>query len=229
MKILAIGAHPDDIEIFMYGFLSVCLNRGDEIYSIIATDGSAGTVLKEKKLNSIRENETKIGLSKLSKPMFLGFPDGKLSLHPEISEEIKNQLKIIKPNLILTHYKEDYHPDHRALSNNVFDAAGFQIPILYCDTLMGVNFLPDYYVEITDHFEEKKEAILSHKSQNPEKFINAIKLQNSFRAGQCNYDIGHYVEAYKFEKRFPFSEIGSLIPHNIKIKPYYNNNLSSLI
>ena len=94
---------------------------------------------------------------------------------------------------------------------------------------MGVNFLPDYYVEITDHFEEKKEAILSHKSQNPEKFINAIKLQNSFRAGQCNYDIGHYVEAYKFEKRFPFSEIGSLIPHNIKIKPYYNNNLSSLI
>ena len=32
---ISIGAHPDDIEIFMYGFLSVCLKRGDEIYTII--------------------------------------------------------------------------------------------------------------------------------------------------------------------------------------------------
>ena len=49
MKILAIGAHPDDIEIFMYGFLSVCLKRGDEIYTMIATDGSAGNVVEKKK------------------------------------------------------------------------------------------------------------------------------------------------------------------------------------
>ena len=42
MKILAVGAHPDDIEIFMYGFLSICRDRGDEIFLSIATDGSAG-------------------------------------------------------------------------------------------------------------------------------------------------------------------------------------------
>ena len=39
MKILAIGAHPDDIEIFMYGFLAVCKNRGDLINMAVATDG----------------------------------------------------------------------------------------------------------------------------------------------------------------------------------------------
>ena len=73
MKILAIGAHPDDIEIFMYGFLSVCLKRGDEIYTIIATDGSAGKVFRKKNLKLIREKETFKGLSKFSKPIFLGF------------------------------------------------------------------------------------------------------------------------------------------------------------
>ena len=229
MKILAIGAHPDDIEIFMYGFLSVCLKRGDEIYTMIATDGSAGKILEKKNLKLIRENESIKGLSKLSKPEFLGFPDGKLSLSLEISEIIKNKLNIFKPDLIVTHSKEDYHPDHRALSENVFNAAGFQFPILYCDTLMGVNFLPDYFIDITKYFEHKKKAILMHKSQNPKKFVKAIELQNSFRAGQCNYEIGNYVEAYKFEKRFPFSDISSLIPHNIKIKSYYKNEKKSLI
>ena len=72
-------------------------------------------------------------------------------------------------------------------------------------------------------------AILAHKSQNPNKFVKAIELQNSFRAGQCNYEIGSYMEAYKFEKRFPFSEIGMLIPYNVNPKPYYKNNLKSLI
>ena len=105
MKILAIGAHPDDIEIFMYGFLSVCLKRGDEIYTIIATDGICRKILEKKKLKLIRENESKKGLSKLSKPEFLSFPDGKLSLSFEISEIIKNKLNIFKPDLIVTHYK----------------------------------------------------------------------------------------------------------------------------
>ena len=48
MKILAIGAHPDDIEIFMFGLLSVYSSRGDEIGMIIATDGAAGNVLSNK-------------------------------------------------------------------------------------------------------------------------------------------------------------------------------------
>ena len=42
MKILAIGAHPDDIEIFMYGFLLACKSRGDNISLVVATDGSLG-------------------------------------------------------------------------------------------------------------------------------------------------------------------------------------------
>ena len=42
MKILAIGAHPDDIEIFMYGFLSVSKQDGHTISTTIATDGSKG-------------------------------------------------------------------------------------------------------------------------------------------------------------------------------------------
>ena len=42
MKILVLGAHPDDIEIFMYGLASIYKKEGNEVYTMIATDGSKG-------------------------------------------------------------------------------------------------------------------------------------------------------------------------------------------
>ena len=62
MKILAIGAHPDDIEIFMYGILSIYSKRNDEINMIVATDGAAGNVTTNKNLSKIRKKETKEAL-----------------------------------------------------------------------------------------------------------------------------------------------------------------------
>ena len=50
MKLLAVGAHPDDIEIFMLGLLLACKNRGDDIHTIVATDGSKGNVMTSKDL-----------------------------------------------------------------------------------------------------------------------------------------------------------------------------------
>ena len=50
MKILAIGAHPDDIEIFMYGLLSIFKSSGNKIFLCVVTDGSEGKVLFNKNL-----------------------------------------------------------------------------------------------------------------------------------------------------------------------------------
>ena len=44
MRILALGAHPDDLEIFCYGLLAACKSRGDELHLAVATDGAAGVV-----------------------------------------------------------------------------------------------------------------------------------------------------------------------------------------
>ena len=41
MRILAMGAHPDDLEIFCYGLLAACKDRGDELHLAVATDGAA--------------------------------------------------------------------------------------------------------------------------------------------------------------------------------------------
>ena len=70
MKILAIGAHPDDIEIFMFGLLILLKNRGDKIYLAVATDGSLGGVDYKNSLIKKRKKETIEGLKELRKTIF---------------------------------------------------------------------------------------------------------------------------------------------------------------
>ncbi len=229
MKILAIGAHPDDIEIFMYGLLSICHERGDEIFIIVATDGAAGNVKINKNLKKIRQKETKDGLKLIGEPIFLNFPDGKLLETCESREKLTKKIKNINPDLIITHPPEDYHPDHRALSAIVTNSCGFECPVIFCETLMGVNFVPNYYIDISKYFKRKSEAILNHKSQEPIKFVKSIKIINRFRSAQCNGPEGTYAEVYRFESRFPFQDVRSLLPNSPKIRPFYKGELESLI
>ena len=77
MKVLAIGAHPDDIEIFMLGLLMSCKARNDNIFLAIATDGGAGNVLDYPDLKNVRKMETKC-LKFLE--AFFDFTDGDLFL-----------------------------------------------------------------------------------------------------------------------------------------------------
>ena len=150
MKILAIGAHHDDIEIFMYGLVSSYKKEGKQVFTMIATDGSKGGSTKDDLLSKKREKEAIAGLKKISKPIFLNIPDGELGEDPEHRRIIKENILKIMPDLIITHFQNDYHSDHRSLSLLTSRVVSHYIPILYCDTMMGVNFDPTFYFDITD-------------------------------------------------------------------------------
>ena len=229
MKILAIGAHPDDIEIFMYGTLALFKKQGHHIFLGIATDGAAGKLQNSKNLKEIRKKEAISGLKNLGKPKFLDLPDGMLSYAKNSQLIINNYIQNVEPNMIITHSIDDYHPDHRSLSSFVTESAGFKCPVLYADTLMGVNFLPEIYVDVSDVFKSKLDAIAKHKSQRPNNFISAITILNRFRSAQCNGPEKTYAEGYKVSKTFPFSDIRNFLPKPPKYRPYYSQNSDGLI
>ena len=229
MNILAIGAHPDDLEIFAYGFLAAAAARGDNLTLAVATDGAAGGNIPGTALAAKRADETRNGLAKLGTPVLLGLPDGGLAGAADARAKITNLIRNNPPDLVVTHAPEDYHPDHRALSGFVQEACGFICPVLFCDTLMGVGFNPDYYVDITTHFTEKQNAILAHHSQDPARFVNATTIINRFRAAQCNAPEGHYAEAYRVDNRFPFADIRALLPDAPPYRPFYVSGSDALI
>ena len=156
MKILAIGAHPDDIEIFMFGLLKILKEQNNEIFLSVATDGARGGDFDEKKLKYLRKKESIKALNELGLPHFFNFPDGQLGVDLKHRVLIHELINDIKPDLIITHHKNDYHSDHRALSKLVKSGASHYFPILYCDTMMGLNFNPTNFVDITRVFQLKK-------------------------------------------------------------------------
>ena len=224
MKILALGAHPDDIEIFMYGLVSIFKKEGNQVFTMIATDGAKGGSLKDNLLIMQRAKEAIAGLKKLSTPIFLNIPDSELGEDPVHQKIIKENILKIMPDVIITHSQHDYHADHRSLSFLTSSAVSHYIPILYCDTLMGVNFQPNYYIDITDHFEMKKEAVLKHNSQDPQRFVDLFKLMNTYRSAQCNAPKGKYAEAYSFTSSFPFLDIREILPPSPKLRPFHIDN-----
>ena len=229
LAITAVGAHPDDIEIFMYGTLAACRERGDKLNLVVATDGAAGGPEPGPGLAKKRAGEAGKGLQKLGKPAMLGLPDGRLAEAEGAAGAIREAIAATAPDLVLTHAPEDYHPDHRALSAMVTDAASFGCPVLFADTLMGVGFEPEFYVDITPHAGEKHAAIMAHESQQPERFGRAAAIMNRFRAAQCNAPDDHRAEAWRIDARFPFADIRSMLPPAPPYRPFYVPSSDALI
>nr|WIE91813.1 PIG-L family deacetylase [Mesorhizobium sp. WSM4875] len=220
MKILALGAHPDDIEIFMFGTLAAYAALGAELTFAIATDGAKGGKGDPKSLVKTRREEATEAAGLLGvTPRFLGFPDGALVADAALIDTLKALIGEVQPDLAITHAPNDYHGDHRALSDGVRIAASFEVPVLHADTLGGTGFSPTHYVDISSHWDLKGQAILAHRSQGPEHYLNGARMQNAFRAGQCNGAPGALAEAFRFEPLFPFADIRELLPPAPRIRP----------
>ena len=226
MNILALGAHPDDIEIYMFGALAAWQAMGAQLAYGIATDGSKGGTMPPAELASLRKAEATAAAAVLDvEPHFLGFTDGELIAGAELVAALKRLIAGTVPDLIVTHAPNDYHGDHRALSDAVRIASSFQAPVLWADTLHGVGFAPTHYIETTAYIGRKGEAIRAHVSQEPERFVAKSRELAAFRAAQANAPEGTFAEAYRFEPSFPFVDIRALLPPAPKVRPVGDRRL----
>lgn len=213
MKLLAIGAHPDDVEIYMAGTLVMAQARGAGVEIAIATDGAAGGTGDPSALRLTRRAEATAAAAMIGvEPHFLDFPDGRLVAGAELNDRLRELLALTQPDLVITHASNDYHGDHRALGDAVRRAASFAVPICYADTMMGVGFEPTLYVDVTDAFDKKIAMLRCHASQDPERFVSKLNVWNGFRAAQANGSEGSYAEAFRFDPVSPFVDIRDLLP-----------------
>ncbi len=182
MRVLAIGAHPDDLEMLAGGTLAKYAQRGDEVIMAVATDGAAGhTEIPPDELRAIRHEEAKNAAKVIGAEfLWLGFPDELLGEDIATRLRVVDAIRVAKPDFILTHAPNDYHPDHRAVSRLVFDASFVSQlpniptehpahpnaqPVVYMDTSVGVDFLPTEYVDITETYAIKKRMLECHECQ----------------------------------------------------------------
>lgn len=159
--VLAIGAHPDDVEIGVAGTLLRHVAAGDDVIHLMMTDGEAGG---DKQLR-IGEAERAAGLIG-AKLVRASLPDGKLSDVREIVDIVGAVINDSSPSMIYVHSPHDGHQDHRATHHATLSAAR-GIPTVYCyqSPSSTVEFKPVRFIDIGDYLDAKVDLINVYRSQ----------------------------------------------------------------
>jgi LmbE family N-acetylglucosaminyl deacetylase len=176
MKIVVIGAHPDDPETMCGGVMALYSNSGHEVVSAYLTRGEAGIEGKSYEESAkIRTAEALSACDILKvRPEFLGQIDGNCEITRERYSQMINFFKKEDPDIILTHWPIDTHRDHRICSILVYDAwliMGHKSAFYYGEVMSGIqsqNFTPTDYIDITGVVEQKHKACFAHVSQKIE-------------------------------------------------------------
>lgn len=194
MNVLAIGAHPDDLDISCGGTLVRLAQSGARVVMCVMTDGRANPLGDPEQVAARRRGEAERSAGIAGAELaWLGFPDGRLVDEFPARLALIDQMMRVQPDLIITHSPDDYHSDHNTTSRLVMAAVQMAwappselqgeplrkpVPVAFMPSANGINFIPEEYVDISDVWKTKLQMALSHRSQYlPGPDYDAVVLQ----------------------------------------------------
>ncbi|HET9141714.1 PIG-L deacetylase family protein [Actinophytocola sp.] len=160
-RILAIGAHPDDVEIGAGATLLAHRAAGDEVTVVILSSGARGGCAQ------IRAAEAQAAADRLGARLFLyDLPDTEISAGKATIELIESVVHAVRPDLVYTHSAQDTHQDHRAVHQAVLVAAR-SVATVACfqSPSTTMDFRPNRFVDVSAHIRGKLELLACFASQ----------------------------------------------------------------
>jgi len=220
--VLAIGAHPDDIEFGCGGTLAKWAKSGAVIHYLVCTDGSKGTWNPDADIPALIDNRqreqraaaTAIGAT--GTVNFLGYVDGELEHSREAIDKIALAIRTVKPHVVLSHdpwKRYRLHPDHRNTGLNV------------CDAIVAArdpHFLKHHMTEhgVQHH---RPDALLLWEADEPNHFedvstvvdtkLSALEKHESQFESTMKATDDNGIEVFRTRMRTRMSELGA--PHGV--------------
>lgn len=178
IDILAIGAHPDDVEIGMGGSILNFIGQGLRVAILDLTNGEPTPMGTPEKRAKEASKSAKI--LKVKKRITLDLPNRYLTDTPSAREKTAEVFRELKPKYLFTHYPEDGHPDHIACSN-IIQGARFYSKLTktkmkgepfyperifyFFSTHIKFIFKPAFILNTSDYHEQKIRALKCYTSQ----------------------------------------------------------------
>ena len=226
-RVLAIMAHPDDVDFGAAGTVAHWTDRGIEVTYCLVTDGDAGGFdpeIPRSAIAGIRRAEqtaaaAQVGVSNL---VFLGHPDGRLLPTLDLRRDLSRVIRQVRPQRVVTQCPERNfsriyasHPDHLAAGEAAICAVypDARNPFTFTELLEqegldawsvqdvwmtgGPN--PQHPVDITDQVERKIAALLCHASQHPDpaQMQTRVRAWGAMNAEQFGLGPGRAAEAFQ--------------------------------
>lgn len=221
-RALVIAAHPDDFELCCAGAVAKWMRQGWQARLVLVTSGDKGTAnatttasTTTKAVESQRhaEQDAADAVIGLSGTVYLGYPDGEVTVSMALRRDLARQIRLFRPNALFVHDPwRPYllHPDHRAVGMAAIDAvSAARDPLNFPEQLAdGVTawrvsdiYLfaagqPDTFVDVSDTFEIKIAALRKHAGQmagmpGMEERLRELATEHGKRIG------ARYAEAFK--------------------------------
>ncbi len=195
MNILAIGAHPDDIEFGCGGALVKYTDRGHRLALMVMTEGGHGG----RPTLRATEQEASNQILHAEQIFWGGYQDTHIQVDKDVITKIENVIGSVSPDLIFCHYPDDTHQDHRHLAQAVVSATRYVRNVLFYEGPTTQNFNPQIFVDISTTLDRKIEALEAHRSQVDKtniKGLTIIELARSTATFRGTQGRVKYAEAF---------------------------------
>jgi LmbE family N-acetylglucosaminyl deacetylase len=179
--VLAVGAHPDDLEELCGGTLAALALAGATVHMATTTAGESGSYeLPAEEIRTIRLGEA-ASAAAVAGAMYhhLGMRDQGVDVTIDERRRLSDLIRRLGVNLLITHPPVDYHVDHRRTSELVTDARmaapvpnfgdepplRFTPDLVYMDATMGAPFEPHVWIDVTATRDVRRRMLAEHVSQ----------------------------------------------------------------
>jgi LmbE family N-acetylglucosaminyl deacetylase len=194
--VLAIGAHPDDVELGCGGSLLAHRCRGDEVTVLVLTTGEQGPQAARPRMHEQEEAADLLGAQLL----WGDFDDGSVPDDRRAIDFLERVIADVGADVIYTHASRDSHQDHRAAALATLAAGRRSKRILMYESPTSLGFAPTVYVDVARHLQHKLAVLRAHFSQvlkNGLVDLEAVEAQARFRGFAARV---HHAEAFETER-----------------------------
>lgn len=200
LRVAVVGAHPDDPESGTGGLILQLTQAKHEVHVAYAVTHRQGRKYFDKPERDVRHAEAEAACKVLgATPHFFDYAAEQLFVDTPTVQKIGAWLDELKPDVVLTHWPVDTHPDHSAISTLVWRAykRGSGWNLYYFEVNAGhqtLAFKPELYLDVEPVREKKREALFMHKSQDPNQIWTVHHdPMHKLRGTECGLN---YAEAY---------------------------------
>jgi len=210
-KILAIGAHPDDMELEAGGTLAKFAKNGYEVTLLILTSGgytdmNGNTYLDEQLKDEAEDSSKKLGIDNL---IFFDYKTTCLPSNGDIVTRVDNIVDDLNPDIVISHHPFDSHQDHKAAAEIMFAVtrqgrvknvlSGSPLP--YRPNVFA--FRPQFFVDITETIDLKLDAIRAYNTQylkfGDEVLIDRVKAMAKTYGWAMGYEYAECFEVIRMD------------------------------
>lgn len=232
-RVLAVGAHPDDVDFLCGGTLALYARAGAHITIAIATRGDIGAPDGTRDLIGLtRRNEAQASADVIGAELiWIGYDDEFLFSTRESRTAMIDAIRQARPDVMFILDEDDYNPDHRTagtlardarvpatvpLIETRFPAIPVAPPTFVMDTYSAHRFEPEGYVDISEVMDIKEQMLMQHTSQVHwmesvfgTDTLDPVRAQSRFRGGQAGCDLA---EGFRLLRDYPHTGGWELLP-----------------